>query len=268
LFDDNVKTDYEKLRHLVLIDKKGLKETNGNFSKLKTVIEDGFVKSEIKKSFPLKFLERHENFSSLLFYFGLLTIGAVEKGDKLRLVIPNEAIKKLFYDYLREAYDETGVLSLDRDKYTEKMEKMAYNGEWKPLIDYIAQKMKQSMNLRDLITGEKFIQGFLHAYLGWSDFYIVHSEKEMNKGYADLVMEPFLARYEGLKFSYLIEIKYMKSADGKDQKKVEQLKTAAEEQLKQYSMDEKFRKNIEKTTLVKLVVLFAGHELVYLGEVN
>jgi hypothetical protein len=132
LFDDNVKTDYGKLRHLVLIDKRGVKETNGNFSKLKAVIEDGFVKSEIKKSFPLKHLARHENFSSLLFYFGLLTIRRLESKEESKekpgLVIPNQAVKKLFYEYIREAYDETGVLSLDRDKYSEKMEKMAYIG--------------------------------------------------------------------------------------------------------------------------------------------
>ncbi|NIN89653.1 MAG: hypothetical protein GTO45_33260 [Candidatus Aminicenantes bacterium] len=36
-----------------------------------------------------------------------------------------------------------------------------------------------------------------------SDILIIHSEKELNKGYADLVLEPFLARYEGIKYSYL-----------------------------------------------------------------
>jgi hypothetical protein len=267
LFDDNVKTDYGKLKHLVLVDKKGIKETNGNFSKLKAVMENGFVKSRIKRGFPLKSLERHENFSSLLFYFGFVTIDAVE-GDKTRLTIPNEAVKKLFYEYIREAYDETGVLTLDRDKYAEKMENMAYNGEWRPLFDYIAQQMEKSMSLRDLITGEKFIQGFLHAYLGWSDLYIVCSEREFNKGYADLVMEPFTAKYETIKYAYLIEIKYMKSADGKSKKKVDQLKSEAGEQLKQYEMDEKLRKSIEKTTLIKLVLVFSGHKLAYIGEVK
>ncbi len=268
LFDDNVKTDYGKLRHLVLMDKKGIKETNGNFSKLKAVMENGFLKSKIEKGFPLKLLERHENFSSLLFYFGLVTIDAVEKGNNVRLAIPNEAVKKLFYEYIREAYDETGVLSLDRYKYSEKMENMAYNGEWRPLFDYIAQQMEKSMSLRDLITGEKFIQGFLIAYLGWSDLYIVHPEREFNKGYADLAMEPFIAQYEGIKFAYLIEIKYMKSIDGKSKKKVEQLKSEAQEQLKRYSIDENFRKSIEKTTLIKLVLVFSGHKLAYIGEVK
>ena len=88
------------------------------------------------------------------------------------------------------------------------------------------------------------------------------------KGYADLVMEPFIAGYEGIKFSYLIEIKYLKSTDGKSQNKLDQLKSEAEKQLKQYEMDEKFRKNIEKTALIKLALVFSGHKLAYIGEVK
>jgi len=269
LFDRNVRLDYEKLKHLIMIDKKGTRKSNGNFSKLKAVIEDGFVSSKIEKGFPLKRLESPENFSSLLFYFGLLTIHShAEKGEKLRLTIPNEAVKRLFYEYISEAYNETAVFILDLDKYYELMENMAYNGDWKPLLDYITQRMNESLSLRDLITGEKSIQAFLHVYLGLSNLYIIHSEKELNKGYADLTMEPFMAKYEGIKYSFLIEIKYIKGADSLDKKKVEQLKAEAENQLKQYSMDEKFRKSIEKTTLIKLVLVFSGHHLIYNGEVK
>ena len=269
LFDRNVRLDYGKLRHLIMIDKKGTRKSNGNFSKLKAVIEDGFVSSKIEKGFPLNRLESPENFSSLLFYFGLLTIHSpAEKGEKLKLTIPNEAVKRLFYEYISEAYNETEVFSLDLEKYYELMENMAYNGEWKPLLDYITQRMNESLSLRDLITGEKSIQAFLHVYLGLSNLYIIHSEKELNKGYADLTMEPFTAKYEGIKYSYLIEIKYINSSDRIDKKKVEQKKVEAENQLKQYSMDEKFKKSIEKTTLIKLALVFSGHRLVYDGEVN
>ena len=54
------------------------------------------------------------------------------------------------------------------------------------------------MSLRDLITGEKSIQAFLNVYLGLSNLYIIHAEKELNKGFADMVMESFIARYEGI----------------------------------------------------------------------
>ncbi len=81
-------------------------------------------------------------------------------------------------------------------------------------------------------------------------------------------MEPFLARYEGLKYSYILEIKYVKSGERPDSETVCQLKSKAEEQLKQYSIDEKFRKTIEKTHLIKILLIFSGHRLIFKGEVE
>ena len=130
-----------------MIDKKGTRKSNGNFSKLKAVIEDGFVSSKIEKGFPLNRLESPENFSSLLFYFGLLTIHSpAEKGEKLRLTIPNEAVKRLFYEYISEAYNETEVFSLDLDKYYELMENMAYNGEWKQKFEFERPNYRRKIN--------------------------------------------------------------------------------------------------------------------------
>jgi hypothetical protein len=83
------------------------------------------------------------------------------------------------------------------------------------------------------------------------------SEKELNKGYADI------------KYSYLIEIKYISGSEGKKQEvieaKLQQLKVEAEAQLKTYEGDETFKKSIGKTTLIKLVVVFHGSELKYIG---
>jgi hypothetical protein len=92
----------------------------------------------------------------------------------------------------------------------------------------------------------------------------------MNKGYSDIVMEPFLARYEGITYSYLLEIKYLKSKESKkiDTDKIQQLKAAAAEQLKNYSIDEKFKKTIEKTHLIKIRLIFSGHRLIDMGDVK
>lgn len=269
LIDRNVRTDYGKLRHLIIIDKMGDKKTNGNFSKLKAVLDDGFIYSKIEKAFPLKNLARPENFYSLLLYFGLLTIAGTEKKEQLRLAIPNETVKKLYYEYILEVYSDMDAFSLNLDEYYGMMEKLAYNGEWKPLFDRIAERMENSLGLRDLISGEKAVQTFLHVYLGLSNLYLIYSERELNKGYADIVMEPWLAKYEEIKYSYLIEIKYMETAknDEKEKIEIERLKAEAETQIKKYSLDEKFRKSIEKTTLIKLVIVFSGLRLAYIGEV-
>ncbi|MCP4146752.1 MAG: hypothetical protein GY757_03285 [bacterium] len=124
------------------------------------------------------------------------------------------------------------------------------------------------MSLRDLITGEKSVQAFLNVYLGLSNLYIIHAEKELNKGYADIVMEPFIARYEGIAYSYILELKYTKAGHKPGDAVVSELKTDAEKQVKAYALDEKFKKNIEKTTLIKLVMVFSGNELMYIGKVD
>jgi hypothetical protein len=269
LIDRNVRIDYGKLRHLIIVEKSKNKTFNGNFQRLKEIIEKGETSAELQEGFPLEELVDENNFISLLFYFGLLSIVKSELNEQV-LEIPNETIRRLYYDYIKKGYDDTGIFSLNLSRYSRLMKEMASEGKWEPLLHYITGLMQESMGLRDLITGEKSIQAFLNVYLGLSDLYIIHSEKEMNKGFADIVMEPFLARYPGVKYSYVIEIKYIKPGKGQepDPAKIEPLKAEAEEQLKKYSADEKFKKNLEKTTLIKLVLIFSGHRLVHMGKVE
>lgn len=117
LVDENVKIDYGKLRHLILIDKgkgkdkggkgdsKGDSKTfngktfNGNFEKLKGIIEDGGVETGIIKGFSIDKVGSTVNFNSLLFYMGLLSIKREER-DKYYLEIPNETVKRLYYNYV------------------------------------------------------------------------------------------------------------------------------------------------------------------------
>jgi hypothetical protein len=270
MIDRNVRIDYNKLRHLIIVDKKGSSQTNGNFSKLQQIIENGSINSTIVKGFPIIKLISPENFTSLLYYFGLLTISGIDEENKAILKIPNESIKRLFYDYIKETYEETGIMSLNVSVYGSLMKEMAFKGVWKPLIEYLAEQMDASMGIRDLINGEKAIQAFLNVYLGLSTLYLVSSEKELKKGYVDLVLEPFLAQYPGIDYSYLIEIKYIKPSEFKKaktgRKQIQQLSEEAVSQLDGYSKDEKFQKAIGRTTLKKLVLIFSGPRLVYHNE--
>jgi hypothetical protein len=270
LIDNNARMDYMKLKYLIISDKKGTPQTNGNFSQLRQIMENHTIHSTIVDRFPIAKLTSPGNFISLLYYFGLLTITGSDEEHKAILKIPNEAVKRLYYDYIKETYEETGILTIDLSRYEAAMKEMAFSGKWKPLIAYLAEQMENSMAIRDLITGEKSIQAFLNVYLGLSALYLVYSEKELKKGYADLVLEPFLAQYPGLKYSYLIEIKYIKPRDKKKtipREEMEKIKEEAENQLDRYSRDEKFQKTIGHTTLKKLVLIFRGNRMVYHGEI-
>ncbi len=267
LIDRNVRIDYGKLRNLIVLAKSHYKTTNGNFERLKQIVRDGEIASTLVKGFPVEKLTHTNNFLSLLFYFGLLTVKGEEAGE-LILTIPNETVKRLYYDYVSEAYEETDVFSLDLYRFNRLMHAMAYKEEWRGLFDYIAGRMRDSMSLRDLITGESSIRAFLNVYLGLSSLYIIHTEKEYNKGFADIFTEPFLARYEGIKFSYLLELKYIKKGAFKKKDKLDKellrLVAEAEAQLNRYSLNEKFKKSTAGTSVIRLVLVFTGNDLVYL----
>lgn len=268
LIDRNARMDYGKLRHLIIIDRKGKKEANGNFSKLRQLVEEGEASSKLAKGFPLDEMDAPQNFVSLLFYLGLLTIKGKKEGLTL-LTIPNQTIRSLYYDYIIQVGGETGLISLNSGKINELLHGMAYHGNWEEFFLYIAERMAASTSLRDFIREEKVIQGFLLAWLGIADYFIVHSEREFGKGYADIFMEPFFSRYQGITYSYMLEIKYVKAGEkGNIAAKVERLKEEAEQQLKKYAADETLVRSIGKTQLIKLVLVFAGAELEYIGPVE
>jgi hypothetical protein len=273
LIDNNARIDYMKLRYLIISDKKGTPptpQTNGNFSQLRQIMENHTLHSTIVDRFPIAKMASPENFLSLLYYFGLLTITGSDEEHKAILKIPNEAIKRLHYDYIKETYEETGILTLDLSKYEDLMKEMAFKGNWKSLIAYLVEQMETSMGIRDLITGERALQAYLNVYLGLSALYLVYSEKELEKGYADLVLEPFLAQYPALKYSYLLEIKYIKPQAKKEELtpgKIKKIKEEAGVQLNRYSRDEKFQKAIGHTTLKKVVLIFCGTRLESQSEV-
>jgi hypothetical protein len=270
LVDNNTRIDYNKLRHLIVIDEQGVKQTNGNFSKLLHIIETGAICSAIEKSFPLEDLVDTDNFVSLLYYFGLLTIQGLDAENTPVLTIPNEVIKRLYYDYIHDTYKETGILNLRTDTYKTLIKAMAYKGNWEDLIQFIANCMESSLSLRDLMTGEKAHQVFWNAYLGLSTLYIIYAEKEMNQGFCDLVMMPMLEQNPKIKYSYLMELKYIKPADYEKKdaaEKIKNLRSEAAAQLNRYSLDEKFPGTIGQTTLKKLILIFSGNRLVHHSEI-
>ncbi len=269
MVDRNASIDYGKLRHLVIVDKQGTPTTNGNFSMLQQVIETNTARAYIKESFPITRLADPENFYSLLFYFGLLTITGTTPTGQATLAIPNEFVKRLYYDIIKETYEKTRNLKIEWGKYATLVEDMALSGIWKPLVEYIAERMEAALSLRDLLAGEKALQVFWNVYLGLSTVYNVYSERELNQGFSDLILIPILAQYPQLKYSYLLELKYITPAKlekEKTQTKIEALRMEAENQLAHYSRDEKFQKTIQNTTLKKIILIFSGNHLVYHGE--
>lgn len=261
LLDQNIRTDYGKLRHLLTVDRR----LNGNFSRLREILETGETAANIVTSFPVEQLTNETNFVSLLYYMGLLTFDGVRQGLPV-LRIPNLTVRELMYGFLRDGYRDADIFRLDPGRLAELLGRMAYSGEWQPFFDFIAEQIRQQTSVRDYLAGEKVIQGFLLAYLNVTHFFIPWSEREMGGGFADIYLEPFLARYPDIQYGYLIELKYLPRGEDREAR-LPALIAEAEVQLRRYRADERVRKVAGRVTLKSVVLVYHGWELVYRGEV-
>ena len=263
LIDPNIRIDYTKLRHLLLVNRRASAEArrlNGNFDLLRHVIGEGEAEADLRLSFPLDRLDDPENFLSLLYYFGLLSIRGVS-GGVVRLGVPNQTVWRLMYGYLRDAYRDVGVFSVSHYHFSRLVRRMAYKGEWRLAVEYIATAMAEQTGIRDYIDGEKVVQAFLAAHFSVVGQFLIHSERELNKGYADLHLEPFVAQYPDIGYGYVMEVKYLKRSERVEESVVAETLRGAREQLADYLADEGLRRRAPSVRYVGLAVVFHGWEL-------
>ena len=257
LIDTNVRIDYGKLRHLLTVNR----QLNGNFDLLRHIIGEQSTESNIQLSFPLDRLDRRENFLSLLHYFGLLSIRDVSYGVP-RLGIPNQTVKRLMYGYLRDAYDDVGVFSVDVYTFSRLMRQMAYEGAWQPVLDFLREALAEQTGIRDYIDGEKVVHGFVAAHFSMVDQFLLHSEYELNKGFADLYLEPFVAQYSDMRYGYVLELKYLKRSEALDESLVADKVQEAVLQLHSYLADPSLLRRYPSVQHLGLAMVFHGWELV------
>ena len=259
MVDNNIRTDYGKLRHLVQIDKT----FGANASVIQQIIAEGSITAQIATSFPAEKMADTENFKSLLFYFGMLSIQGTDFGSAI-LGIPNLTVREQLYTYLVEAYREAKMFDLDLSSFSGLVKEMALRGEWKPVFRFFARELERQSAIREFIDGEAHIKGFLLAYLGLTQGYVILPEHESSKGYADFYMMPDLLHQSDIAYSYIVEVKYARR-DASDAD-IALLKRDAAEQLRRYAADEKVLRTKGNTRLELITLVFKGWELVVLEK--
>ena len=259
MVDNNIRTDYNKLRHLVQIDKT----FGANASVIQQIVAEGSITAQISTSFPAEKMTDTENFKSLLFYFGMLSIQGVYQGDTV-LGIPNLTVREQLYTYLTEAYLQADLFEMDMSVLSTLIKGMAYRGEWELVFRFFARELERQSAIREFIDGEAHIKGFLLAYLGLTQGYVILPEHESSKGYADFYMMPDLLHQPDIAYSYIVEVKYARR-DASDAD-IALLKRDAAEQLRRYAADEKVLRTKGNTRLGLITLVFKGWELVVLEK--
>ena len=129
--DENARTDYGQLRHLLADSQNGATSAmqrgassaaenagaawrpKSNLELLRRVVDEGQMEVEVQTVFTLEGLYRGENFLSLLYYFGLLSIQEDDTG-RTCLYIPNQTAHRVLYDLLCDADNDGGARQPDR----------------------------------------------------------------------------------------------------------------------------------------------------------
>ena len=265
MIDPNTKTDYNKMKKLLQLDK-----LDGNRKGvIYEIAEQGEIISNLEPTFPAETLTNPNMFVSLLFYYGMLTIKGT-RGSRLILGIPNNNVRKQYYEYLLEQYEEKA--SLDTNQLEDYFYDMAYDGKWHDALQFLADSYAKVSSVRDGIEAERNIQGFFMAYLNLNAYYMTAPELELNHGYCDFFLLPDLTHYAS-KHCYILELKLIpKKEKGMSQETyeaaIQQQWDAAEMQIKHYAEAPRVEALRQGTQLHKIIMQFDGWKLFRMDEVN
>ena len=264
MIDPNTKTDYNKMKKLLQLDK-----LDGNRKGvIYEIAEQGEIISNLETTFPAETLTNPKMFVSLLFYYGMLTIKGTH-GSRLMLGIPNNNVRKQYYEYLLEQYEEKA--SLDTNQLEDYFYDMAYDGKWHDALQFLADSYAKVSSVRDGIEAERNIQGFFMAYLNLNAYYMTAPELELNHGYCDFFLLPDLTHYAS-KHCYILELKLIpKKEKGMSQETyeaaIQQQWDAAEVQIKHYAEAPRVEALRQGTQLHKIIMQFNGWNLFRMDEV-
>ena len=259
MVEDNIRIDYEKLRMLIRKDK----EFAHDASIIQTLVSEGYVTGELKKGFPAINITNPDNFVSLLYYFGMLTISGTYEG-RTKLTIPNQVVREQIYTYLLSTYNEA-ELNFSSYEKNELSSGLAYRGDWKAYFGYIADCLKRYTSQRDKQKGEFFVHGFTLAMTAQNRFYRPISEQDTQAGYVDIFLCPLLDIYSDMKHSYIVELKYAKYKD--PESRVEELRLEAIAQANRYADTDTVKRAVGTTQLHKIVVVYKGMDMPICEEI-
>ncbi len=264
MIDPNTKTDYNKMRKLINLDKldgdrKGI---------IRSIAETGQIVCRLEETFPARQITNPQIFPSLLFYYGMLTIKGTF-GSQLILGIPNNNVRKQYYGYLLEEYQEVKFVNLSDLEY--KFTLMAFEGKWRDTLEYMAAAYANVSSVRDGIEAERNLQGFFMAYLNLNNYYYTAPELELNHGYCDFFLLPDLTHYP-TKHSYILELKLIPKREKGMAEEVHERLVArqwkdAEMQIRQYSEAPRVEALRQGTHLHRIIIQFDGWKLYKMDEV-
>jgi len=244
LIDTNIASDYGKIRRLFNL---GTIERNNII--LEELIETGVVEGLLTKQFSFEKEFTDDDFISLLFYLGFVTIKEADI-SLFKFYVPNYVIKGLYWEFFIAANKERYQLEFETVDVRKKLKEMAQYNKVAPFVSLI-EKALETLSNRDFMSfDEKYIKALFVGFASLSNLYFIKSEPEIEQKYPDIMFlyrPPFFQNYQ-----FLFELKYLKKSE---RNKLEQKRKEAKNQIKGY-LDFDEVKELEH--LKSWVIVFVG----------
>ena len=256
--DPNVRTDYAKLDTIAEIQRRIAAERAEDALPItEKIASEGEISFPLVESFPADSISDPDNFLSLFYYYGIISMKERRKGlDWFH--VPNICVRRQVFDYLRLNLSRTRPP--DWSEWLRLASAFAFDGEWKPFLERLAHDFAETNPVRGGIQGEHRIQGYMQAEFGHLDYYLMEPEMELSRGFCDFCLFPERYRSGDVQHSYLIELKY--SAKDATDDEIESKRREALEQLARYRADQSVPSLARGTMLHQIVFQFKGTELV------
>ena len=231
LVDVNIASDYNKIGNMLTLCKN-----ENRLDIIEATVLGEKIQTDIVQKFNPSIEFGEKELVSMLYYLGYLTIDG-ERLGRAELKIPNQVMREIYADYFLKMLENDTNLKVNEKDYNEVLEQMALEGKIGKIIEIMEKYLKNLSNRDFMNFDEKYIKVMFYSIAMSLDIYIVKSELELGRGYADLLLVP--KDIDKDYYSIIIEFKYLKKSEENELVKKQK---EAKEQIKKYSSSEEIKR--------------------------
>ena len=219
MLDSNVASDYKAIMKLFNIG-----DSDRNYKILEELIENNSITGVIKDRYDLNLEFSENDFITLIYSMGFITIKEEEFGDVLEFTIPNYVIKMLYFNYFAIELKKRNSLSIIAD--VQSILISLARGDSEPFENQLNEVIKILSNRDHYGFTEKHFHVITLSLLSFAEFYFIDSQPELDNKYPDILL---IGRDEKVPKNYLFELKWLKQKDN-----VEKIKKEGLQQVEGY----------------------------------
>ena len=214
MLDSNVASDYKAIMKLFNIG-----DSDRNYKILEELIENNQIVGEVKDRYDLNQEFSRDDFITLIYSMGFITIKEESFGGEFYFQIPNYVIKMLYFNYFAIELKKRNNLQMNQD--IKVILRDLAIGNLDPFNKQLNEAIKTLSNRDHQGFTEKHFQVITLALLSFADFYFIDSQPELDNKYPDILL---IGRDEKVPNNYLFELKWKKEKDSYESIKKEGMK--------------------------------------------